>query len=218
MQATLLLLSAATKCDNYNYLHLLSGQCFPIKSQKQIHSFFESKSDQFVAVNDFTQHEKTIKYRVNFIHLGLELGDYRNNFFLKILRKFVLLVQYPFNFFTGKKESFHYGSQWFSITNDFAKHLVDNKQSLLKKYRWALCPDEIFVQTELMNNIESYSKAEKGNYRYIDWAGCKNSPRTLVMNDYESLIASDALFARKFDQNIDSEIIIYFSKILSDCK
>ena len=44
--------------------------------------------------------------------------------------------------------------------------------------------------------------------RYIKWIQGNPSPETLTKADYEDLIASEKLFARKFDWNKDSEVIM----------
>ena len=45
------------------------------------------------------------------------------------------------------------------------------------------------------------------NLRYIKWQEGSNSPEVLTMNDYKSLRNANDLIARKFDSNIDSNII-----------
>ena len=46
--------------------------------------------------------------------------------------------------------------------------------------------------------------------RYIRWdkkGELRGSPYTFKISDYNELIESDKLFARKFDENVDFEII-----------
>ena len=45
----------------------------------------------------------------------------------------------------------------------------------------------------------------KANQRYIDWT--RGEPYTFKINDYDELIKSDMLFARKFSTKIDKEIV-----------
>ncbi len=42
---------------------------------------------------------------------------------------------------------------------------------------------------------------------YIDWSEGKSSPRTFKSSDYEALVHSGILMARKFDVGVDREII-----------
>ena len=41
----------------------------------------------------------------------------------------------------------------------------------------------------------------------MDWNGQVNHPKTFTINDYDELINSNYLMARKFDENIDDNII-----------
>lgn len=44
--------------------------------------------------------------------------------------------------------------------------------------------------------------------RYIDWEnGSGNSPKILVVDDFDKLVQSGMFWARKFDENVDKEII-----------
>ena len=48
--------------------------------------------------------------------------------------------------------------------------------------------------------------------RYVDWSGGGASPRTLTSADYEMLLESGMLFARKFDDSVDADVIERISK------
>lgn len=41
--------------------------------------------------------------------------------------------------------------------------------------------------------------------RFIDWY--RGDPYTFTSDDYSQLVASDQLFARKFDENVDLNIV-----------
>ncbi|MPN44517.1 hypothetical protein SDC9_192082 [bioreactor metagenome] len=43
--------------------------------------------------------------------------------------------------------------------------------------------------------------------RFVDWSEGGRSPRVLRMEDYEALMESGMLFARKFDEAKDGEVI-----------
>ena len=70
-------------------------------------------------------------------------------------------------------------------------------------------PDESIFQTLLM---ESPYKNTRHNYlHYIDWTKRRgrqrNSPNILTIDDYEAIKKSGYLMARKFDANVDKNII-----------
>ena len=65
-----------------------------------------------------------------------------------------------------------------------------------------LVPDEIFFQTLVLNSPHRDSVVD-ANLRYIDWPG----PRVLRADDLDALLGSGMLFARKFDETVDAEIL-----------
>jgi hypothetical protein len=68
------------------------------------------------------------------------------------------------------------------------------------------CSDEKFFQT-LIHKIDGV-KIESNNLRYIDWGNERTGhPRILCMSDYDKIMYSNALFARKFDESTDNEVI-----------
>ena len=72
------------------------------------------------------------------------------------------------------------------------------------KFTWG--SDEFIIPTILMNSPYQ-NKIINENYRYIDWSEGNVSPKTLTIGDYDKIINSDDLFARKFDMDIDKEIL-----------
>ncbi|MDR2097810.1 MAG: hypothetical protein LBP37_04745 [Spirochaetaceae bacterium] len=75
----------------------------------------------------------------------------------------------------------------------------------MKRYKWTSCSDEIFFQT-ILNKIEGITIVND-SLRYVDWETGPEYPRILRTHDYEKVIESGKLFARKFDEKSDREII-----------
>ncbi|WP_243680884.1 beta-1,6-N-acetylglucosaminyltransferase [Lacticaseibacillus manihotivorans] len=90
------------------------------------------------------------------------------------------------------------GSQWFSITDDFAKYVVSNSALVTRVCRVSRAPDEVFLQTLLLNSkfASKLAPQTSGNLRYIRW-GQGNSPKSLGPKDFQALQQSGKLFARK---------------------
>ena len=81
---------------------------------------------------------------------------------------------------------------------------------ILKMYQYAYCPDEIYKQTfaynsEFRNRIYNVTDEFEGCLREIDWK--RGRPYIWRKEDYDYLSHSNKLFARKFDENVDEEII-----------
>ena len=211
VKAELNLLEEATK-NNYRYYHLLSGQDLPIKSQNEIYDFFEKhKGKQFISFQDEKfKFEKRIKYYYPFQEI---LG--RKSFktlYGRILSNTPIKLQNIFKLYRNKNISFQKGDQWFSITNDFAKYIIENEKKYKKIFKNTYCSDELFIQTILINSkyindlySNEYNNPKVSTKRFIDWN--RGTPYVWEKDDFNELISSEALYARKFDENIDKEII-----------
>ena len=80
-----------------------------------------------------------------------------------------------------------------------------------RKYFYkSFCPSEFFIQTilynlELKNNIYDMKDANNGAQGYIDWN--RGSPYVFRQDDFNALKLSEYLFARKFMETKDKNII-----------
>lgn len=48
---------------------------------------------------------------------------------------------------------------------------------------------------------------EEGCLRYVDFSEHNPSPRVLTVQDLNKIMSSHCIFARKFDEKVDSEVI-----------
>ena len=102
-----------------------------------------------------------------------------------------------------------YGSQWWSLSLRHIKKLLSVLSEypyIVKYYRHTLIPDEIFFQT-IMCHVCSENEIINDNLRYIKWLDSGSHPKTLTVADLNDIKESDKLFARKFDMEVDREII-----------
>ena len=67
-----------------------------------------------------------------------------------------------------------------------------------------MCADEVYKQTIIWNSKYKENISED-EIRLIDWE--RGKPYTFKMEDYNELAGSKMLFARKFDENVDNDII-----------
>jgi hypothetical protein len=74
-----------------------------------------------------------------------------------------------------------------------------------KTFRFSLCADELIFQNILMHSPLKDSIISK-TFRKLVWAGGSH-PKTFTIADADELLASDALFARKFDDEADAAIL-----------
>lgn len=221
VDAELRLMEAAINGYQFDYCHLLSGQDFPIKSLDEIDGFLEkNRGKNFIEFNDSwfdlslkNEQMQTGSYKINYYHPLVRCINYRNNKIIKYTDHFIAHVQKWLKLRRHKYEIYA-GSQFFSITYNLAKYLVERKSDIEKDCYCTLASSEVFLQTNVMmspyrDTIYSMKKRE-GNVRYIDWSHREGSgPKTFTMEDYETLIhlPENFLFARKFNEKRDNEVI-----------
>lgn len=102
------------------------------------------------------------------------------------------------------KIQFQKGAQWFSITHSTACYVLSEYNHYKKHFKYTLCGDEEFLQTILINSPH-IDRIIDENLRCIDWH--RGNPYIFKLDDYNMLMDSDKLFARKFDIRIDRDII-----------
>ena len=210
VQATVNSLEEILNSDyNYDYINLLSGQDYPLKSTEAIHDFFEKNPNKaFMHTLSVEKEWQEAIPRLTKYHLS----NYK--FFGKFtLEKWLNLLlpsrKMPNNLIAVGR------SQWFSISGQHAQYIITYLQqngNVKRFFELTWGSDEFVFQTILFNSI--YQKdMVNDNLRYIDWTEGKASPKTFTMNDLPCLLNSGKFFARKFNKNIDNSIINELDKL-----
>jgi hypothetical protein len=101
------------------------------------------------------------------------------------------------------------GSTWFALNYrciEYMRKFMQENERVIKYYRRTIFADESIFQTILLNNPNL--KIANDNKRFISWKDYNApSPEVLRVNDFHRIIKSGQHFARKFDSNVDSEIL-----------
>lgn len=207
----LFLYSKAVSTMEYSYYHLLSGVDLPLKTQDEIHSFFSRHQGlEFIG---FSQAMIDIE-KVNKIHLfpknlRVKENEYSNRLKRKIRTIFIQL-QRLCNYNRHKNIEFKFGAIWTSLTHPLVLDLIKERDTFLKLYRYSSCVDEIYKHTFVYNSkyrekVYDINNELNSCLRMIDWY--RGDPYTFTIDDFNLLKNSKYFFARKFDQNIDRDII-----------
>lgn len=205
IRAELALLEAAAGGD-YAYCHFLSGMDLPIKSQDYIHGFF-SRLEGRECIS-FEKIENVLD-RVRYFYFFQNIIGRSSVFAARLLRRlegFSLRVQHRFGLsrIKGRESMFHEGANWVSITGKFAKYVLENRKFIMRNFCFAFCADELFIQTLVMNSPFK-DNVYTDSVRLIDWQ--RGRPYVFTEDDYEELVSSGKLFARKFDSTRDARIV-----------
>jgi len=105
------------------------------------------------------------------------------------------------------------GSSWWSIPYHAAEVICDfirKTPEYLRFHRFSLLPDEMVVQTILLNSADERIRLNivNDNLRFIHWpVSTALHPAVLTEKNFEELRDSGKFFARKFDMAEDPEIL-----------
>lgn len=215
-EAELELLRAAAP-GRYDYYHLLSGVDVPVKSRAYIEEYF-TRAPGTNYVNFLAPEiSRADLYRVMFYY-PMQRYNIRKPAVRRALRNFSAAVQLGFGVDRTRRLpdgfAFQKGAQWFSITHALAAYLLEKEDEIRGIFSDTYCPDEMFVQTEIINSPVRDTLPENAfcnDYasclRYVDWE--RGNPYTFTDADLAELLSTPetALFARKFDYRSNPAVV-----------
>lgn len=209
------LLKTATDTYEYDFYHLITGQDILLRKIDEILDFFEFNKDyNFIHYDkpekSWRRYER-VKYFRPFqdsMARGRSLKSLLQNKLLVPVQKFIGVDRTK-----GYQDvMFKSGSAYFSIHHDLAVYVLGKREFICKWFKDTICGDEMFIQTLVFNSgfsgtlyDKDYDDDCRGNQRYIDFN--RGTPYVWRIEDYEELMMSGMLIARKFDERIDSNII-----------
>ncbi|MCR4436803.1 MAG: beta-1,6-N-acetylglucosaminyltransferase [Clostridiales bacterium] len=204
----------------FDYIHLLSGEDYPIKPNSYIQDFFNrNKGAEFLSYSAFPTPDlpgggmDRIEYYYDFDNPDTSYNSPNYDVYEREMKQKGIKRK----FIEGMKP--YHGSQWWSLTANCIRYVlktVGENSEITNFYRYSKFSDEQFFQTIIMNS-EFSKKVINNGLRYIDWRNVDikdidwvNSPphpKILTTMDFPLLYKSPALFARKFDEKVDSNIL-----------
>ena len=230
VRATIHLMEAASK--EQGVFILMSGQDYPIQSQGYINDFLESnKGFDFIEIEPLEEKwkPKMVKDKLEHYHiLHSEERGHSNCYapfrhcsvFQKVrtlmhllkgrlsVKNFKLLCSLPKRVAPFERQ--YAGSQFwaFSERTFYAvlHYIREHKAALEGYYKYTSSPDEIYFHSVLMNLVAKDSTIKlKEQITYVNYFRKNN---VFITEDFDKLTsAKGKLFARKFDTDIDIEIL-----------
>lgn len=206
LKAFLFLAQEAIKDPQITYIHTITGQDFPVKSNREIKSFFdENEGSEYIESFPFPLEGwpgggfDRIKYYNYYDKLNpsSKVQKWLISFLVSIQK--VFKMERKIDRVCGK---IYGGSTYWSLTRNFLSYVfdfIDRNPWFLKMFEHTFCAEEIFFQTIIMNSPFK-NKVINCNLRYITWEYRNGSmPAILDSSDFEKIIDSKAIFARKLD-------------------
>ena len=209
------LVSAACKTEHAFY-HLLSGVDLPLRPLDEIRAYFEAHAgEEFVSFERETAKPYVIEGRIGRYSWRRPMHPFLRKLDRHLSPVFAKTQKLlGVNRIKHAQIAFQKGGVWFSITHALAQYISQTMPQYRAYYRFSSCADEIWLQTLVANSPFMEKRAYLGwddelaaTMRYVDWTGGGASPRTLTSADYDMLLNSEMLFARKFDDAVDADII-----------
>lgn len=187
----------------YDYVNVISAQDFPLKPAEYIYQYIdERKGTEFITCQSVKKEWSEALIRINQYHLiNWQIpGRHRLE---KLINKILPQRKYPLaHEIVGR-------ANWFTITTGAVSYLlnfIDDHPEVVRYFKYCWGADEFIFSTILYNS--GFKDRIKNNLVYVDWSGPKTGhPRILTIDDIQKLKTSDKLFARKFDMDIDNDVI-----------
>ena len=178
VEAELELLRAAVP-GGYDYYHLLSGVDVPVKTRAYIENYFTRAPGRNYVSFLSPEISRTDLYRVRFYY-PLQRYNIRKPAVRRTLRNLSAALQLGFGVDRTRRRPdgfvFQKGAQWFSITHALAQYLLEKESEIREFFSDTYCPDEMFVQTEIVNSPfrdtlpeHAFENDYASCLRYIDW-------------------------------------------------
>lgn len=197
--------------ERFDYLILLTGQDYPIKTNQQIRTYFASNKgreflERFQLPGSAEKARAEISWRTarvkeySFLDYYQGKGSYLMS---KIARRIFPAKELPADF------PLYWGHSHWRLTYDCAAFLLKFKsehEDFMRLFRLALSPDEYVFHTVIMNSPFAENVIDDC-LTHINWSTGGYHPKVLTCKDFHDLEKSRKLFARKFDIHVDSGVM-----------
>lgn len=199
---------------HFNFFNLLSGQDYPIKPINQIADFFKENLDKcYISFDKEHQKEWWSHAVTRYEHYHFTDKTFKGRYVVQwILNKLLPKRKFPLDIkLFGSSDS-----SWWAISKDAVQCIVDfteqeKKTMKFMKYTW--CADEFFFATILMNSRFKHTVVNN-NLRLINWKEGSPNPIILSHLNFDEIKNSEKFFARKFDMDVDYDIMKKIEKDL----
>lgn len=209
--AILKLMKLALSDKRTSYIHIISGQDIRIKSWDVFENLFTNCDNIYMTCFDQTEFTPIVHRRYQ-QHIITSRGTHIGKI-VSILNKSYLKIQKKLNLTWSTIKPFkqiYKGVIWCSMPRAAAEYTINYTQkhpSFLRNLSHVSIPEEFFFQTILMNSKYS-NNIIKNNLRYTDWTKRNGSnPAFLDETDYNKLLETDCVFARKIDSVISKNLL-----------
>ena len=222
---------------NFSYFLLLSGQDYPIKNNDYILSVLESQYPKPLISVDSYEDEEWVRRKFQLVRWSIKMDEINAKSETEVLRKiqiapYAIAERIERRFYGTPDERvkrfglrLYAGSAWWILPHgviDYINSVRRENPKFMKEYARTLTPEETFFQTMTMNSeyskyytpndeIYDYGYGDQQCMTYADFYSEKKTfrghPYEIICEDFDRIMAKKALFARKFDVNVDEKVL-----------
>lgn len=200
------LMKEALKNPEITYVHVISGQDWPLKPINDIYNYFEQNNKaymNFFKAKDIKKSGEQIiqwqKYYFPYDNMN------RRSLYGKIYHRCSMMFQTLFRVDKFKKlginMEIYSGSNWCDLPRDiaiYALNYLDNHPNVLRMFQTGCFSDEFWMQT-IIGNSKYSNRIDNDIHRYILWKHKHSSyPAILDEEDYENIQSGNYFWGRKF--------------------
>lgn len=185
----------------YTRYHLISGTHIPLKKQIDIMRFFQESPDiEFLNFLETSEYEKDLKLRrYHFFLKHFRSSNLVLQRCVQLLWRGILKIQFIFNVRCAKIDVGFKASNWVSLTEKAVAYILTEKMNILERFEYSFCGDEFFIPYLLEKQKDTFVVEGDKHLLFNEFEGA--TPRTITSDDYNFLIESKYLFARKFSRD-----------------
>ena len=210
LMAIVRLMHEAYGHSDLEYFHLITGSDYPTMPLAQFKAFCEAHR-----TDNYLEH-----FPLPHADWGKEGGLNRINYYwltpnstrskgAQLTRKLVNLqrrlgIKRGFKYFDG---NLYGGGTYWSVSREAIKvalEYLDHHPDYLRRFRHTSIAEEVCLPTLWCNSGLTLTNDHK---RYIDWGPDGANPQVLTEKDYDKIVASGALFARKMASGASDKLI-----------
>ena len=202
---------------------LISGQDYPIKSNKEIDDFFKNSAHSvFINYLKIPNYEKWPGkdrgglYRVDKYYFGNKKHELFRSKALNLLSRYLPLLKRKIPY--GLEP--YIGQTWWTLDKyaiDYIFNFLKYHPDYLSFHKHTFVADEVFLQMIIFNSkdLQLINSIENNELRFTIWESQSSAhPKILSENNFKAIASSNDLFARKFDETIDNKILDKIDKEL----
>lgn len=210
LKAIVSLMCEAYRHTDLQYFHLITGSDYPAMPLPQLKAFCEEhRSDNYLEHFPLPHKDWGSEGGLNRIAYWWPRPNSTRTSGAWFTRRFVSLqqrlgIKRGFKYFNG---NLYGGGTYWSLSRKAVGLAVDyfnNHPEYLRRFCHTSIAEEICLPTLLVNSgvplVNNYM-------RYIDWGPDGANPQVLTEKDYDNIVSSDALFARKMESGVSDKLI-----------